>query len=42
MNKKKILLIGSISPPCYGVTFYNFELIKSKISNYFNIYHIDT
>lgn len=41
MNKKKILIIGSIPPPYHGVTLYNSELIKSKISSYFNIYHFD-
>lgn len=41
MIKKKVLIIGSIPPPYHGVTFYNLELLKSKISNYFKIYHFD-
>ncbi len=37
----RILLIGTLPPPFHGVTIYNKILLNSKISDFFNVNHLD-
>jgi len=40
-NKKKVILIGSIPPPCHGSNVYFYNLLNSKIKVQFEITHLD-
>jgi glycosyltransferase involved in cell wall biosynthesis len=39
---KKIIFIGGTPPPYHGVTISNKRILDSKISDIFNIFHLDT
>ena len=40
--KKNIILIGSLPPPHHGSNIYFNSLLKSKINESFNVYHLNT
>jgi hypothetical protein len=42
MNKETIIFIGAIPPPYHGVTISNKRILGSKLSNFFEVYHLDT
>lgn len=41
MIKKKVLYIGSLPPPYHGVNVYNKRVLNSKLSEVFEVSHLD-
>ncbi|GAG62441.1 unnamed protein product, partial [marine sediment metagenome] len=41
MKKKKIIFIGAIPPPYHGVTISNERILRPRIKDIFDVYHLD-
>lgn len=41
MGKYKILIIAAVPPPHHGVTIFNYNLLNSRLSDYYEIIHLD-
>ena len=41
MRRRVLVFIGALPPPYHGVTVFNEELLNSKISDVYEVYHLD-
>lgn len=41
MKKYKVLIIAAVPPPYHGVTIFNYNMLNSRLSDYYKIIHLD-